>query len=81
MDICQEFGIHDESVDTNAVLRAMESAGNGLNIVILDARRNNLFACSLIALVIKRVWTRPVRNLHRLCYHVWGDLAGQKRLV
>jgi hypothetical protein len=47
VDIRQEFEIPDEGVDADAVLRAMESAGNGLNIVILDACRNNPFARSL----------------------------------
>lgn len=43
VDIRQEFEIPDEGVDADAVLRAMESAGNDLNIVILDACRNNPF--------------------------------------
>ena len=47
VDIRQEFEIPDEGVDADAVLRAMESAGNGLNIVILDACRNNPFARGL----------------------------------
>jgi hypothetical protein len=47
VDIRQEFEIPDEGVDAEAVLRAMESAGNGFNIVILDACRNNPFARSL----------------------------------
>ncbi len=47
VDIRQEFEIPDEGVDADAVLRAMESAGNGLNIVILDACRNNPFTRSL----------------------------------
>ena len=47
VDIRQEFEIPDEGVDADAVLRAMESAGNGFNIVILDACRNNPFARSL----------------------------------
>lgn len=37
VDIRQEFEIPDEGVDAEAVLRAMEAAGNGFNIVILDA--------------------------------------------
>ena len=44
VDIHQEFEVPDEAVDAEAVLRAMESAGNELNIVILDACRNNPFA-------------------------------------
>ena len=47
VDIRQEFEIPDEALDADAVLRAMESAGNALNIVILDACRNNPFARSL----------------------------------
>jgi hypothetical protein len=47
VDIRQEFEIPDEGVDAEAVLRAMEAAGNGFNIVILDACRNNPFARSL----------------------------------
>ncbi len=47
VDIRQEFEIPDEGVDADAVLRAMESAGNGFNIVILDACRNNPFTRSL----------------------------------
>ena len=47
VDIRQEFEIPDEGIDAEAVLRAMESAGNGFNIVILDACRNNPFARSL----------------------------------
>ncbi|MEI2773907.1 MAG: caspase family protein [Candidatus Competibacter sp.] len=43
VDIRQEFEVPDEAVDAEAVLRAMESAGNELNIVILDACRNNPF--------------------------------------
>lgn len=43
VDIRQEFEVPDEAVDADAVLRAMESAGNELNIVILDACRNNPF--------------------------------------
>jgi uncharacterized caspase-like protein len=42
-DIRQEFEVPDEGVDADIVLRAMESAGNELNIVILDACRNNPF--------------------------------------
>ena len=43
VDIREEFEVPDEAVDADAVLRAMESAGNELNIVILDACRNNPF--------------------------------------
>ncbi|MDG4553019.1 MAG: caspase family protein [Candidatus Competibacter sp.] len=44
VDIRQEFEVPDEGIDADAVLRAMESAGNELNIVILDACRNNPFS-------------------------------------
>ncbi len=47
VDIRQEFEVPDEALDADAVLRAMESAGNELNIVILDACRNNPFTRSL----------------------------------
>ena len=43
VDIRQEFEVPDEAGDAEAVLRAMESAGNEFNIVILDACRNNPF--------------------------------------
>ncbi len=43
VDIRQEFEVPDEALDADAVLRAMEAAGNQLNIVILDACRNNPF--------------------------------------
>lgn len=46
-DILREFEIPDESVEADAVLRAMEAAGNGFNIIILDACRNNPFVRSL----------------------------------
>jgi len=41
-----EFEIPDEAVAANSVLRALEEAGNDLNIVILDACRDNPFARS-----------------------------------
>lgn len=46
VDIHQEFEIPDEGMDADVVLRAMEAAGNGFNIVILDACRNNPFVRS-----------------------------------
>ncbi len=45
-DIKQEFEVPDEAIEGDSVLRAMQSAGNALNIVILDACRNNPFARS-----------------------------------
>ena len=38
--------VEDESIAADAVLRKMETAGNDVNIVILDACRNNPFARS-----------------------------------
>lgn len=43
-DIKREVETEDYAVDLNAVLRQMDGAGNGFNIVILDACRNNPFA-------------------------------------
>lgn len=40
-DIKLGYEVPDETVSANSVLRAMESAGNDLNVVILDACRNN----------------------------------------
>jgi len=40
-DILREDEIIDEGVDAGSVLRKMESAGNRLNMVFLDACRNN----------------------------------------
>ncbi len=45
-DIRREFEVPDEALDARSVLRAMRLADNGLNIVILDACRNNPFARS-----------------------------------
>lgn len=45
-DIQTEAEIEDQSVDLNLVLRYMEEAHNSVNIVILDACRNNPFARS-----------------------------------
>ncbi len=45
-DIRREFEVPDEALESGAVLRAMQSAGNDLNIVILDACRDNPFARS-----------------------------------
>jgi len=38
--------VEDSSVDVSLVLKYMDEAQNGLNIVILDACRNNPFARS-----------------------------------
>ena len=45
-DIQSEAEVEDSSVDVNLVLSYMDEAQNGLNIVILDACRNNPFARS-----------------------------------
>ncbi len=46
IDISSADEVEDESIAADAVLRKMQSAGNRLNIVILDACRNNPFARS-----------------------------------
>jgi uncharacterized caspase-like protein len=43
-DIAREDEVPDQAVNANLVLTKMESARNALNIVILDACRNNPFA-------------------------------------
>ena len=45
-DIKSEADVEDGAVDVNLVLNYMDDAQNGLNIVILDACRNNPFARS-----------------------------------
>jgi formylglycine-generating enzyme required for sulfatase activity len=45
-DIQSEAELEDSSVDANLLLNYMDDAQNGLNIVILDACRNNPFARS-----------------------------------
>ena len=45
-DIHSEYEVADESVEADLVLRALEDAGNPLNIVVLDACRDNPFARS-----------------------------------
>ena len=43
-DIEEEFEVSDEAVSAGRILGAMEGAGNGLNLVILDACRNNPYS-------------------------------------
>ncbi len=45
-EIQSEFEVPDESVEADLVLRALEDAENPLNIVVLDACRDNPFARS-----------------------------------
>lgn len=45
-EIKSEFEVEDEAIPINRVLNAMEQAGNNLNLVILDACRDNPFARS-----------------------------------
>ena len=45
-NIEQEYEVADEALDADSVLRAMGDAENHLNIIILDACRNNPFARS-----------------------------------
>ncbi|MBK8811028.1 MAG: SUMF1/EgtB/PvdO family nonheme iron enzyme [Acidobacteria bacterium] len=43
-DISREVETEDYAIDVNSILRQMDAAGNGFNIVILDACRNNPFS-------------------------------------
>ena len=43
-DFRTENDIEDDAVDANTILRRLEEAQNRINIVILDACRNNPFA-------------------------------------
>lgn len=45
-EITSEADVEDQGVDANLVMGLMDEAGNGLNVVILDACRNNPFARS-----------------------------------
>jgi hypothetical protein len=45
-EIQSETDVEDQGVDANLVMGLMDEAGNGLNVVILDACRNNPFARS-----------------------------------
>jgi hypothetical protein len=45
-DIQSEADVEDQGVDASLILGLMDEAGNGLNMVILDACRNNPFARS-----------------------------------
>ena len=45
-EITSESDVEDQGVDANLVLGLMDEAGNGLNVIILDACRNNPFARS-----------------------------------
>ena len=56
-DLNEEFELEDEAVDANRVLAGMEEAGNRVNIVILDACRNNPFA---------RTWRGAINGLAQM---------------
>ena len=45
-EIMSEADVEDQGVDVNLVMGLMDEAGNGLNVAILDACRNNPFARS-----------------------------------
>lgn len=45
-DITAEFEVQDEAVDAGTVLRSMDAAGNTMNMVFMDACRDNPFARS-----------------------------------
>lgn len=49
-DVRSADEVEDESIDAGSILRKMESAGNDVNIVILDACRNNPFSRSFRSL-------------------------------
>jgi len=57
VDVKNEYEVEDECIKMSCVLRAMEDAGNRLNIVILDACRNNPF---------KRSFRSSTRGLARM---------------
>jgi TPR repeat protein len=42
-DIQAEDEVQDEAISANSILRKMQSAKNGINVIILDACRNNPF--------------------------------------
>jgi TonB family protein len=46
VEITSESDVEDQGVDANLIMGLMDEAGNGLNVVILDACRNNPFARS-----------------------------------
>lgn len=48
-DIQSEADVEDQGVDVNFLMGLMDEAGNGLNVIILDACRNNPFARSFRA--------------------------------
>ncbi len=50
VDVHSADEVQDESIDAGSILRKMESAGNDVNIVILDACRNNPFVRSFRSL-------------------------------
>ncbi len=43
VDIMNEDEVIDEGVDADSILRKLETAGSDINIIILDACRNNPF--------------------------------------
>lgn len=43
-DIAREVETEDYAIDVNSILRQMDAAANGFNVVILDACRNNPFS-------------------------------------
>jgi uncharacterized caspase-like protein len=56
-DIQREDEVEDQAVDANLVVAKMESARNSLNIIVLDACRNNPFA---------RAWRSSARGLAQM---------------
>ena len=65
-EIKEEFGLEDEAFDANRVLAGMEEAGNRVNIVILDACRDNPFG---------RAWRTSATGLAQLSAPIGSFVA------
>ena len=65
-EIKEEFELEDEAVDANRVLAGMEEAGNRVNIVILDACRDNPFG---------RAWRSSASGLAQLSAPIGSFVA------
>ncbi len=65
-DVKEEYELEDEAIDANRVLDGMEAAGNRVNIVILDACRDNPYA---------RSWRGGSRGLAQLSAPIGSFVA------
>ena len=65
-EIKEEFELEDEAFDANRVLAGMEEAGNRVNIVILDACRDNPFG---------RAWRTSATGLAQLSAPIGSFVA------